>query len=242
MIDDVRVYNAALTEAEIEDVKKGPLPAGLASKPLPGDGVADVPRDVTLSWTVGKDIVTHDVYLGTSLADVNNAGRTGPAGLLVSQGQAANTFGTTSLAFGQTYYWRVDGLSAVPGSAPLKGAVWSFTVEPYAYPIAGVKVTASGAQVGMEAENTVNGSGLGADDLHSTEPGQMWLSTGVPSWIQYEFDQVYKLQELWVWNSNQLLETGMGFGARNVTIEYSLDGSYLDGIGRGARVRPRDGR
>jgi hypothetical protein len=30
---------------------------------------------------------------------------------------------------------------------------------------------------------------------------------------------------LWVWNSNQELESFVGFGAKNVTIEYSLDGS-----------------
>jgi hypothetical protein len=35
----------------------------------------------------------------------------------------------------------------------------------------------------------------------------MWLSTGVqPNWIQYEFDKAYKLDEMWVWNSNQLIE------------------------------------
>ena len=54
----------------------------------------------------------------------------------------------------------------------------------------------------------------------------MWLSTGVqPNWIQYQFDKAYKLSELWVWNSNQPIEAFVGFGARTVQIEYSLDGS-----------------
>ena len=108
-----------------------------------------------------------------------------------------------------------------------KGDVWSFTVEPYAYPIKNVTATASSSQTGMGGpEKTVDGSGLDADDQHSVETKQMWLSDGTqPNWIQYEFDKAYKLHELWVWNSNQVIEAFVGFGAKNVTIEYSLDGS-----------------
>ncbi len=54
----------------------------------------------------------------------------------------------------------------------------------------------------------------------------MWMTTGmvVPSWIQYQFDKVYKLNDLKVWNSNQPIEAYIGFGAKDVTIEYSTDG------------------
>jgi hypothetical protein len=53
----------------------------------------------------------------------------------------------------------------------------------------------------------------------------MWMTgTTTPHWIQYEFDEAYKLHEMWVWNSNQMVEPFVGFGARNVTIEYSTDG------------------
>jgi hypothetical protein len=73
----------------------------------------------------------------------------------------------------------------------------------------------------------VDGSGLDKSDGHSTDGKDMWLSMMgvVPHWIQYEFDQVYTLHELWVWNSNQLVEPFMGFGARTVKIEYSTDGT-----------------
>jgi len=54
----------------------------------------------------------------------------------------------------------------------------------------------------------------------------MWLSAGtLPNWIQYEFDKVYKLHELKIWNSNQLVESIFGMGAKKVTIEYSIDGT-----------------
>ena len=114
-----------------------------------------------------------------------------------------------------------------PDNTIFKGNVWSFTVEPYAYPITGVTATASSYQPGMGPENTINGSGLNAGDQHSTESTQMWMSTGAqPNWIQYEFDKVYKLRravgvELQPDRSRRFI----GFGAKNVTIEYSADGA-----------------
>ena len=52
------------------------------------------------------------------------------------------------------------------------------------------------------------------------------MSTGTqPNWVQYQFDKVYKLTEMWVWNSNQMIESFVGFGAKDVKIEYSVDGT-----------------
>jgi len=62
----------------------------------------------------------------------------------------------------------------------------------------------------------------------------MWVSSGVgPNWIRYEFDASYKLYEMWVWNSNQMVEQFVGFGAKDVTVEYSVDGTNwvtLEGV------------
>ena len=72
------------------------------------------------------------MYFGTSVDDVRNAGRDNPLGVLVSQGQTTTTYTPAEpLEYGQTYYWRVDAI----GDTISKGEVWSFTVEPYAYPI-----------------------------------------------------------------------------------------------------------
>ena len=46
-----------------------------------------------------------------------------------------------------------------------------------------------------------------------------------PVWIQYQFDKAYKISELWVWNHNTEMETILGYGLKDVTIEYSLDGT-----------------
>ena len=196
---------------------------GQATDPQPEPGQADVPFDIVLGWTAGESAQTHDVYVGLSSADVTNASRTAPLGVLAGKDQSAGSFAPTNLQFGQTYYWRVDEVDA--SSAIAKGETWSFTVEPLSYPIANVTATASSAQATMGPENTVNGSGLSASDQHSTEPSQMWMSKGEqPNWIQYQFDKVYKLTEMWVWNSNQMIESFVGFGAKTVTIEYSVDG------------------
>jgi len=46
-----------------------------------------------------------------------------------------------------------------------------------------------------------------------------------PAWIQYEFDKIYALHEMWVWNHNLPTEPIVGFGAKTVKIEYSTDGT-----------------
>jgi hypothetical protein len=62
----------------------------------------------------------------------------------------------------------------------------------------------------------------------------MWRSSpdgdGLP-WIEYEFDRVSKLHEMWVWNHNSSLEKIYGFGFKDVSIEYSADGIDYKALG-----------
>ncbi|MCU0916093.1 MAG: discoidin domain-containing protein [Planctomycetes bacterium] len=223
-IDEARIYDTALTVSELDKAMTGDTTS--ASAPQPATGATDVPRDVLLSWAAGESAASHDVYLGTDATVVDQASRTDGRGVLASLGQSGTSYQHASLlAFGQTYYWRVDEVNAPPGSAVHKGGVWSFTVEPYAYPFKPVKATASSAQANMGPEKTIDGSGMTGDKA-GTEATSMWISKGVPpNWIQYEFDQVYRLYDLKVWNSNQPIEPFIGFGAKDVTIEYSADGA-----------------
>jgi regulation of enolase protein 1 (concanavalin A-like superfamily) len=213
----------------------------LSRGPSPANGAVDVPVDAILSWTPGQFAASHDVYFGTAFADVNTASRTNAKGVLVSQGQTATTFDPAGLlAYGQTYYWRVDEVNAAPDKTIFKGEVWSFTTEPYGYPVKPVAATASSAQMNMGPEKTIDGSGLDKD-LHGTDGTTMWLSslTGpLPAWIQYQFDKAYKLFDLKVWNSNGPVESYIGFSAKKVTIEYSTDGTTwkaLDNVPEFAR-------
>ena len=227
-IDDFRIYDRVLTASEIASVMAGKLGGSTAGNPSPADGATDVLRETNLSWVPGETAATHDVYLGTVFDDVETAETTNPLNVLVSPGQDANTYDPPDrLDLGQIYYWRVDEVNAAPDYTVFRGEVWSFTVEPYAYPIEHLTATASSSNsADMGPEKTIDGSGLNAADEHSTDPKAMWLSaeTGPqPTWIQYAFDRAYKLDQMLIWNSNQVLESILGIGARDVTVEYSTD-------------------
>ncbi len=232
-LDEVAIWRRALTMAEIVEIYNAGNGISLlhrpaASSPNPAVESMDVPRDVTLSWEPGMYADKHDVYLGTSFDDVNDA--TGGVA------QDANSYTPAQrLDFGTTYYWRVDEVNAPPTShIAFKGNVWSFTTEPVGYPIAGenITATASGSEAYKGPENTINGSGLDDNDLHSMDATDMWLSGSEPNaWIEYELDKVYKLHEMWVWNSNDSLESVIGFGFKDVTIEHSVNGTDYTTLG-----------
>ena len=197
-----------------------------ARMPRPADGQEDVPRDgVVLEWSAGEFAASHDVYFGTSIEDANAATHGSP-GFMGNQTETVFAL-DYRLEFGQTYYWHIDEV-AVDGTVS-KGSVWSFTVEQFGYPIENIIATASSVNRADERlENTINGSGLDDDDLHSSENADMWLSsiTGPqPTWIQYEFDRIYKLHQMWVWNYNSSVEPVIGFSVKEATIEYSADGT-----------------
>jgi hypothetical protein len=207
-----------------------PYASTKASRPDPADGATEVLRDAVLGWTPGEFAAAtngHIVYISESFNDVNDA--TGGVA------QDANSYTPPQrLDFGTTYYWRVDEVNTPPDSTVFEGPVWSFTTEPVGYPVTNVTATASSSMPNQGPENTVNGSGL-TDDLHGIVPETMWISAfggPQPTWIQFEFDKVYKLHEMLVWNSNTQFEMGIGYGAKDVSIEYSLDG--IDYITLGA--------
>jgi hypothetical protein len=237
--NEVRLWKGALTPEEIEKYHRmGPdgINPNIAVAPSPADGATDVPREVSLGWGAGESAATHDVYLGTSFADVDAASRSNPLGVLVSQGQAGTTYTPAArLEFETTYYWRIDEVNAAPDNTVFKGEVWSFTTEPFTYPVANIIATSNAPNVEAETgpENTVNGSGLDAAGKHSIQPTDMWLAagSGEPVWLQCEFDSVYKIHEMRVWNYNVMFELMLGFGFKDTTVEYSTDGETWTALG-----------
>ena len=224
-IDEVAMYDRELSADEVMAIFQNGMPAReFAGDPQPPNEAVDVPRDVVLSWMPGGFAASHDVYLGTSFDDVDSASPDNPMGTLVSPGQTATEYEPADpLEYGQIYYWRIDEVNEAPDDMIFKGDAWSFTVEPYAYPITSVTVKASSQQPTSPAARTIDGSGLDALGQHSSTMDDMWVGI-LPAWIQYTFDKEYSLHELQVWNANSGIETIMGFGAKNVTIEYSTDG------------------
>jgi len=207
-----------------------------AATPNPPDGAADVSRTVSLGWSGGESVASRDVYFGAVFVDVDNASRTDPRGVLVSQGQTATSYEPPGLLdFDTTYYWRIDEVMASPDGTIVKGAVWSFTTEPSAYPIQGVVAGSNGISDEVStAQRAADGSGLDQADQHSTQASDMWLASPPDDedlYIQFEFDGVYKLHEMVVWNHNAEFELVLGFGIQDVTVAYSQDGANWTVLG-----------
>jgi len=119
----------------IDNVQIGTVMAEKARTPNPEDGALHADTWVTLSWTPGDWAVSHDVYLGENLDDVNDA-------MLDSEVYRGNqtevyyVAGFPGCAYpegfvrGTTYYWRIDEVNDADPNSPWKGDVWSFTVPP----------------------------------------------------------------------------------------------------------------
>ncbi|MGB2863831.1 MAG: LamG domain-containing protein [Sedimentisphaerales bacterium] len=132
IVDDARVYDEALTEADIKSIMIGTgIP--IATSPIPADGAIHADTWVTLSWRPGDFAVSHDVYMGENFDDVNNG--TGDT----SRGNQTDVFFVAGfpgfpypdgLVNGTTYYWRIDEVNDADPNSPWKGDVWSFTVPP----------------------------------------------------------------------------------------------------------------
>ncbi|MBN2128742.1 MAG: hypothetical protein JW741_04570, partial [Sedimentisphaerales bacterium] len=119
LIDDVRIYNRALDEAEIQQVMRGnPL---LAGSPNPGPGaVVDIRDALALSWSAGDTAVSHDVYFGTDKAALELQGN--------QPGTSLSLAGLVEMGGGD-YFWRIDEVAA--DGAVQTGYVWRFNVPDF---------------------------------------------------------------------------------------------------------------
>ncbi len=131
-IDDLRVYDHVLSEAEILSAMAG-QPWPYAFGPKPAAGALHEATWVNLSWMPGELAVSHDVYLGENFEDVNS----GAEGTF--QGNQTGAFIVVGfpgfpypdgLIPGTTYYWRIDEVNDAEPNSPWKGEIWSFRVPP----------------------------------------------------------------------------------------------------------------
>jgi len=128
-LDDVRIYDKALTQEEIILVMRGdPL---LAWSPSPSPGSTLYIRDATpLSWSPGDNASGHDVYFSAdrdAVADADSSDTTG-----IYRGRQGVTIYTPAEGVewgGGPYYWRVDEYNT--DATISKGNVWSFTVADF---------------------------------------------------------------------------------------------------------------
>ncbi|MHC4241288.1 MAG: LamG domain-containing protein [Planctomycetota bacterium] len=134
ILDDVRLYDRALSADQIQKLYNGNPPTfTIAEKPNPADGALHLDTWVSISWRAGDYAVSHDVYIGDNFNDVN----LGAEGTFV--GNQADTYFVAgfpgfpfpdSLVPGTTYYWRIDEVNDAEPNSPWKGDVWSFSIPP----------------------------------------------------------------------------------------------------------------
>ncbi|MGD8785987.1 MAG: LamG domain-containing protein, partial [Phycisphaerales bacterium] len=128
LIDDVRIYNRALTLEEIELIMRGNPLLAWDPKPVYGSTV-DYLNVYPLTWSPGENAVQHDVYLGLDRLAVADAD-TSTADIYQGR-QDANSFDGSpeTLILNQDYYWRIDEINS--DETITKGSVWRFTVPDY---------------------------------------------------------------------------------------------------------------
>ncbi|MGA2093054.1 MAG: LamG-like jellyroll fold domain-containing protein [Sedimentisphaerales bacterium] len=125
MIDDIMIFNAALTDDEVEQIYNQDV-REKAFNPYPANGAWDVALNVVLSWNCGAHATSQDIYFGLSYNAVNSATHNSPEWM---GNQTANSWDVTNydpagLTFSTVYYWRIDEVNTV---GTTKGDVWSFT-------------------------------------------------------------------------------------------------------------------
>ena len=129
LIDEVQIYDTPLDPSDIAFLYSNPG-SGIGLVPRaslvgPADGADPVSVSPTLEWVApddGTNIDSYDVYLGTDADVVNNP--------KVVDAQLVTSHSPATLAYGTTYYWRVD---INDGASVYDGKTWSFTTTGKAF-------------------------------------------------------------------------------------------------------------
>jgi len=95
-------------------------PPNTPSNPDPSDGATYVDPDYDISWTGGdpnpSDIVTYDIYFGTSSSPPK-----------IVSNQSGTTYNPGTMDYSTQYYWKIIAWDEHNSSA--EGPIWDFTVE-----------------------------------------------------------------------------------------------------------------
>jgi hypothetical protein len=187
MIDDVRIYDFALTASDIKQVMRGE--SDVAWNPRPATGsTPDLRNALPLTWQAGENAVRHDVYFGTDRDAVARATTSDEDGIYY-RGRQSDTRYTPPEGVqwaGGPYYWRIDEYNT--DGTITKGRLWQFTVADFiliddfeAYNDINLDVEGSN-RIYMAWpdgwEDPVNGSTVGYPDP-DFDAGEHFAETGV---------------------------------------------------------------
>jgi glucose/arabinose dehydrogenase len=111
----------------------GPISRAYVFGPQPFDGTLYTDTWVNLEWRAGDFAVSHDVYFGDNLDDVNAGAEGTFVGNQVAMSLIVGLPGfpyPDGLVPDTTYYWRIDEVNDAEPNSPWKGPVWSFRIPP----------------------------------------------------------------------------------------------------------------
>ncbi len=129
VLDDVRLYNKALTQDEIIETMRGnPLLAGI---PNPANGSTPYIREaIPLNWSPGERASQHDVYFGTDKETVIYADTSDTTGVYRGRQSVTSYNPPEGVEWGSgPYYWRIDEYNT--DNSISTGTIWSFSVADY---------------------------------------------------------------------------------------------------------------
>jgi len=118
-MDDIRIFNAVLTEQQIQNLMNG-FTEAYAPKPSEHGGAS---QQSMLQWSGSENAVGYQIYMGTESAAVTAAT---PASTEYMGCRTVTQFNPGELTLGERYYWRVDTITS-EGSI-VTGPVWDFNV------------------------------------------------------------------------------------------------------------------
>jgi len=125
-LDDVRIYERALTEDEIKLLMRGDLSLAWDPEPRTGQQV-DLDTALPLRWKAGEKASEHDVYFGLDKEAVENADTSDATGVYRGRQSATSYTPPEGVEWsGGPYYWRVDEVNT--DGTISRGRVWVFTV------------------------------------------------------------------------------------------------------------------
>jgi len=129
LVDDVRIYNRALSLEEIQQAMRGDT--SLAWNPSPSNGsTPDIDEVMPLSWSAGENASGHDIYFGIDKDAVADADASDTTGIYQGRQSVTSYTPTEGVEWGGgPYYWRIDEYNT--DGTISTGRTWRFSVADY---------------------------------------------------------------------------------------------------------------
>ena len=186
-IDDVGVWDRALTEAEILWIYNNGIGNALPGQPLiptPINRAELVLPDQDLGWELvweELDVIGYDLYFGD---DPNEENPTWYGNYQKLDNVLVNEYELNPLDYDTTYYWRVDihEVNELGGTNTITGRMWQFTTCPEEVVIT-QQPQGRAVELGTEAELTVEAINVGSYQWYresESEPNEIIIIVDGP--------------------------------------------------------------